>query len=192
MLANWASYNKKMLAWQVIPLAPVYLTALSPCPEIPQKIKNKTKIEKKCIKQVFTLGHFTALNLSQSTYYYFHCFVPKPLSAQISLLFCFQRKQLFLFWKVSPLATTQPAFHKQQKVCIWARWFIKLDFSPVSVAWSNKEYFPLSPGWDASHSQGYPSIKLKKHWQREALWLKVHWPHGKFPHHWIKQTRFES
>ena len=32
VLAHWASYDKKMLARQVIPLAPGYRTALSSCP----------------------------------------------------------------------------------------------------------------------------------------------------------------
>ena len=42
------------------------------------------------------------------------------------------------------------------KVCIRAKWPIRPELIPVSVAWSDWEYFYSPLGWDASPSQGYP------------------------------------
>ena len=33
---------------------------------------------------------------------------------------------------------------------------LRVELIPVSLAWSTKEYFPTSPGWDASLLQGNP------------------------------------
>ena len=42
------------------------------------------------------------------------------------------------------------------KVCIRAKWPIRPELIPVSVAWNRVRVCRLPPGWDASPSQGYP------------------------------------
>ena len=65
---------------------------------------------------------------------------------------------------------------KKRNVCIRAKWPIRPELIPVSVAWSDKEYFysPPPPGWDASPLQVTLNIKLfGTHSGGERLWLYV-------------------
>ena len=63
------------------------------------------------------------------------------------------------------------------KVCIWARWPIRLELIPVSIAWSNWEFFYSHPrlGGMLGPSQGYPPalslpVPIYTPGWREALW----------------------
>ena len=53
------------------------------------------------------------------------------------------------------------------EVCIWANGPTRPKLIPVSVAWSDYivGIFLLSPGWDASPLQGYPTVTL-------AVWVE--------------------
>ena len=42
------------------------------------------------------------------------------------------------------------------KVCMWAKWLTRLELIPISVAWSDQEYF-YSP---LSRWSGYPSLMM--------------------------------
>ena len=63
------------------------------------------------------------------------------------------------------------------KVCIWAKWPIRLELIPVSIAWSNWEFFYSHPrlGGMLGPSQGYPPalsslVPIYTPGWREALW----------------------
>ena len=70
---------------------------------------------------------------------------------------CGKRQGQLSLWQKEISMAMQPVTDLQVcKVCIWAKWLIRLELIPVSLAWSDSESISTPPGWDVSPLQGYP------------------------------------